>query len=49
MKKKYTEAELEIIKLSCPDVIRTSGENNEEPGVDPDNVFDGGYDINGWT
>ena len=49
MKKEYLGLDFEIIKLTCQDVIRTSGGGAVEPGVDPDDAFNGGYDINGWT
>ena len=49
MKKEYVGLDVEIVKLTYEDVIRTSGGESVEPGVDPDNAFDGGYDINGWT
>lgn len=49
MKKEYSGIDVEIIRLACEDVIRTSGGETVDPGVTPEDAFDGGYDINGWT
>lgn len=49
MKKEYVGLDVEIVKLTCDDVIRTSDGGVLEPGVDPDEVFGGGYDVGGWT
>ncbi len=42
MKKKYEPAELDLILLNAADVIRTSGEGDDDP-------FDDGHDPEGWV
>ena len=50
MKKIYTPAELEIVKLGKNDVIATSGDGNDAPAdTNPNYPFGGGYDSSGWT
>ena len=49
MKKEYIASEIEVIKLDFGDVITTSVEGPNEPGIAPGSPFDGGYDPNGWT
>jgi hypothetical protein len=42
VKKKYEPAELDLILLNAADVIRTSGEGDDDP-------FDDGHDPEGWV
>lgn len=49
MRKEYITADIEIVKLNFTDVISTSGEGPIEPGHDPSDLFNGGYDPDGWT
>ena len=52
MKKKYESLEVEIIRMNFADIITASG-GTETPIVpddtNPSDVFDGGFDKNGWT
>ena len=48
VKKIYTPAEIEFLKLDMTDIIRTSpADNPSEPPID--DPFKGEYDKNGWT
>jgi hypothetical protein len=50
MDKEYVSVKIEIVKLDACDILTASGGGGQiEPGADPKDPFDGGYDLNGWT
>ena len=49
MKKEYVVCEIEVIRLDFCDVITTSGEGSGGTDIVPEDPFEGGYDLDGWT